>query len=187
MGLINVTELQSDMVLASPLIDRNGRFLLGEGTVLTKKHLRVLKIWGVIEADVEGISQEKLQADITAHQDPDLLREAQKQIHERFIHADLSHPAIKELFRICILRRAKEIGSLEQDPAVHSNPDASETDVEKHDIPEEAPTKTDPADIIRKNEFSLSTLPTIFMQINETIKKPNSSANDIQACTEPLI
>jgi HD-like signal output (HDOD) protein len=178
MGLINVVELKPDMVLANAFVDRNGRFLLSRGTKLTPKHLRVLKIWGAIEADIEGVSQEALQKDIKAQQNPALMEEAEKVIRERFVNMDLNHPATKELFRICTLRKAEEmVGSKQVANPAHN--DSSEINYDGNDIPEITPTRMNPAEIIRKNEINLSTLPSIFMQINETIKRPNSSANDI--------
>ena len=63
MGVINIDEIKQDMVLAEDLKGNNGRFLLAKGTVLTQKHLRVFKIWGVIEANIEGISKENVEKD----------------------------------------------------------------------------------------------------------------------------
>ena len=59
MGLISISELKPDMVLAGDLKDLSGRLLVGKGTVLTPKSIKICKMWGVIEADIEGISPEE--------------------------------------------------------------------------------------------------------------------------------
>ena len=54
-------ELEPGMVLASGMKDRDGRRLLGKGVKLTSKHLRIIKMWGIVEADVEGISEKDIE------------------------------------------------------------------------------------------------------------------------------
>jgi HD-like signal output (HDOD) protein len=176
MGLINVTELKPGMVLAAPLADRNGRFLLGKGTTLIPKHLRILKIWGIIEAEILGVSREELEADMTAQKAPDLLEAAERVIRGRFIHADPNHPVNRELFRICTLRKADEILRSPHETDIPAVP----TDIEMkgNGGSQDMLRKVSPSDLIGK-DINLSTLPAIYMQIHETIRKPNSSANDI--------
>ena len=55
MGKVSVAHLKSGMVLAGDLVDVTGRFLLGRGEVIHEKHLRIMKSWGIMEADIEGI------------------------------------------------------------------------------------------------------------------------------------
>ena len=55
MGTIAVGQIEPGMVQADDLKDRNGRFLLTKGVELTTKHLKVIKTWGVVEADIDGI------------------------------------------------------------------------------------------------------------------------------------
>jgi len=109
MGVINLAELKPGMVLAENLRDRNGRFLLAKGTRLTLKHLRIFKIWGVIEVNIEGISQKNVESNARAQIDPAIMETAEKEIRERFVHTDLDHPATRELFRLCTLRKAGEL------------------------------------------------------------------------------
>ena len=177
MAKIDMFELEPDMVLASDLRDRNGRFLLGKGVKLTLKHLKIIKMWGVVEADIEGISEKDVEARKTAHMDPAILEVADRLTRKRFIHADLEHQAIRRLFHICVLRKAKEITD-GADPAraeelcdhlAHSD----------HNLVTENPgTKIDPGELIR-NKIKLPSLPIIFNQINEAISDPRSSATHV--------
>lgn len=54
MGLMNVDQLMPGMVLEKNLLAFNGRFLLPRGAVLTEGHIRTMKTWGVVEAEIEG-------------------------------------------------------------------------------------------------------------------------------------
>jgi len=62
MGNVTISELKPDMVLASDLRDQSGRLLISKGTTLTPKYIKICKMWGVIEADIVGISQEEITA-----------------------------------------------------------------------------------------------------------------------------
>jgi HD-like signal output (HDOD) protein len=173
MGLVAVSELKPTMVLADDLRDRSGRLLIGKGTHLTEKNIKVCKIWGVIEADIEGISQEEISSQRMKQFDPETLEAVEQVVRKRFIHNDLNHPAIRELLRICTLDKVKQKLPLKE----------HESEEIKHQKHHEGKEETKPVDIHPEKFISentqLSTLPDIFRQINETISKPNSSAHDI--------
>ena len=177
MGIINVAELKPDMMLAEDLKDPKGRFLLAKGAKLTPKILRTIKMWGVIEASIEGVSQKDVEADILAQLDPKIIERAKKLINERFGHTDLEHTPTSKLFHISSLRKAKEISEGIDEEGWEPD-DTSETEIDSGEIAQDSVTKIDPNQLIR-NEINLPSLPTIFGQINETIRKPTSSANDI--------
>lgn len=177
MGFIKVAELKPGMVLAEELQDRNSRLLLAKGTRLTLKHLRILKIWGVIEADIEGISQKHVEANIMVQIDPAIMETAKREIRERFVHSDLDHPVNRELFRLCTQRKAEEIDRAKPEENFEYY-ESSEKNMVENEILENTTTEMNPLELIQ-DDVSLSTMPGIFMEINETINKPNSSAKDI--------
>ena len=177
MGTINIAEIKPDMVLADDLKNHNGRFLLSKGTKLTAKNIRILKMWGVIEAEIEGVTQNDVEKNVLAQLEPAVVEAAEKQIRDRFLHADLKNPAIQELYRCCKIRIAQEIARKDPDeffkvqsPAPGN---AIEDTIAKDTIPQ-----VDPVELIQQ-DINLSTLPTVFTQINETIQKPTSSAGDM--------
>ena len=104
MARINLEDVQPGMVLESDAKDRNGRVLLGAGNVLTEKHLKIFKMWGVTEADVKGIEKEEVAARAVSGFDPLLLGEIEEQMRERFRHTDMKHAFNSELFRLITLR-----------------------------------------------------------------------------------
>lgn len=59
MGLIGINELQPGMKLERPVVSLQGALLAAQGIELTLKHIRLFKTWGVTEADVEGVNQQK--------------------------------------------------------------------------------------------------------------------------------
>lgn len=176
MGVINLAELKPGMVLAEELRDRNGRFLLAKDTRLTLKHLRILKIWGVIEVNIEGISQKNVESNTGAQIDPAIMETAKKEIRERFVHTDLDHPATRELFRLCTLRKAGEL--ITDSEAKLEHHDSYERNMDANEILEDTTNEMNPLEFIR-DDISLSTLPDIFILIKETINDPKSSARDI--------
>ena len=52
MSRIGIAEVETGMELSSDVRDKNGRHLISSGTVLTDKHVRALKIWGIHRVDV---------------------------------------------------------------------------------------------------------------------------------------
>lgn len=178
MGIITVSELKPDMVLGDDLRALNGRFLLSKGTKLTDKHLRVIKVWGVIEANIQGVSQEDIEAKQPADLDPAVLAAAEELTRIRFAHADLQQPAVRELFRLCVRRKAERTDRRSEQHGEKPKPGLPQQET----TPERAPTRGDaPSKVsqVIQGDIALSTLPVILTQINEAIKKPNSSAKDI--------
>lgn len=95
------------MVLKSPVCDRSGRLLLPEDVELTEKHLHIFRAWGVLEAEIAGESEaEEGALPVTEEIDPEVLAAAEAALKPLFMHNDPEHPAIKELLRLCIARRA---------------------------------------------------------------------------------
>ena len=104
MGTINLDNVKPGMVLAKEARDMNGRILLAAGTELTEKHLRVFRIWGVSEVDVQGIEHQDVVAEATAHVEPTSLRDAEEKAAQLFALTERSHPAIAELTRLTVQR-----------------------------------------------------------------------------------
>ena len=179
MGILNVAEIKPDMVLADDLKNSDGRFLLARGTKLEPKHLRVMKMWGVVEANVQGVSQEDAAAETVAHLDPEVIEEARETIRGRFIHTDLDTPPMDTIFRLCALRKAEEISGIRPVSSTE-NTDSSLRDLIKNDrrIISHFESKLDSGDPVPRN-IKLPSLPTIYGEVNEMIHNPKSSAADI--------
>jgi HD-like signal output (HDOD) protein len=185
MGMLKVSHLKPQMVVCGDLKDKNGRLLVAAGTRLTENHIRIIKIWGVIEADIEGVSEADVVPPEEAMIDPELLRAAAEALAVPFRYNDLEEPALAELFRIGRRRKALEManssaagGSPPPPPPPLRAPPKRWDDIP----PGILLTEENPIDQIRRlirRDIKLTTLPAIFNRINEAIMKPSSSSHDI--------
>jgi putative nucleotidyltransferase with HDIG domain len=173
MGYITISELKPDMVLASDLRDQSGRLLIGKGTKLTPKYIKICKMWGVIEADIVGISQEEIAAAVMGKFDPATIAAAEQKVAARFIDTDMEHPAVRELFRLCTLRCAMR--NICEPPPLGDRLMDDEAIPDPGDIP---PAPINLESLISE-DTQLSTLPDIYTQINDIISRPQSSAHEI--------
>ncbi len=184
MDSIVVGEIKPGMVIAEDIYDRNGRFLLGKGVVLSEKHLRVLKIWGITEAKIEGVSENEANQAAVAELDPVVLQKAARLVACKFRHTNKDHEAIRELYRVCVLRLARRAaeGELVLDELEETLSGSGALGDESRDHREcpfsNRERSISPRDLLRK-DMKLPSLPSIFFQINDAINDPRSSAKDI--------
>ncbi|MEW5772816.1 MAG: HDOD domain-containing protein [Thermodesulfobacteriota bacterium] len=173
---MNIDDLKAGMILDSDLIGPNNRFLLPRGATLDTAHIRMLKAWGVTEADVSGVTREQAQALAEAELSPDALARARGELTPYFAHADLEHPAMREIFRLCVQRWARGAPS-----------DCALVGLESCPLPEPgigprkdvfAKGEGTPASLVR-SEVELTSFPDIYFQINEVLQSPRSSASHI--------
>ena len=108
MGKILTDNLLPGMILGADVRDRSGRLLLGTGTELSERHLFILRTWGVVEVEIAGAEDGGDDAKSAKTVDPALCAAIKKKIAPLFLHADNSHPAIKELMNMRILREASD-------------------------------------------------------------------------------
>jgi len=94
------------MVLAGPVSDRRGRLLIPAGKSLTEKHMGALKMWGVVQLEIEGDGPGD---DLPSAVEPELLAQVEAELTPFFEHADLNHPFVAKLFDYCALRRARKV------------------------------------------------------------------------------
>jgi len=107
LAIVHIDNLTPGMVLKSSVCDRSGRLLLPEEVELTEKHLHIFRAWGVLDADIACESEAEGVALQAAEEiDPEALAAAEAALKPLFMHNDPEHPAIKELLRLCIGRRA---------------------------------------------------------------------------------
>ncbi len=109
MGRISIDLVKPGMILAAPVKDFEGRLLLNGGTLLTERHMRVFKLWGVSEADIENLDAAEVEAKEISLIDPALFEQARVEMEELFRHAMHTDPAMAELFRVSVLRRARSL------------------------------------------------------------------------------
>lgn len=159
------------MVLASDLASANGRFLLPRGTVLDAKQMRILKIWGIDEADVEGVSREETLAQPPAGLDPELLAQSRDFVEVLFRFAPATHEAMQELKRLCVRKSTERLAAGKPLPTLCPLPRPEIAGAAGH--PEELPP-TSPRAMARR-EVQLASFPDIYFQIMDVLNNPRSS------------
>lgn len=176
MTIVKVADLVPDMVLASDIINFEGRFLLPAGVALTERSIGMLKAWGVVEATIQNDGH-KEHCQGQGSVDPDALAAARKINEDRFRHVDSGHPVMKELESLSSLRKARAIqrGVLERRPYfIEEKQQHSDDDQEPLPV-------INPSAVMSYIGNRLPMLPAVFNKINETIMNPNSSAVDMAA------
>jgi len=96
------------MVLASGAKNQHGQMLLAAGTALEEKHVRILKSWGVVEADIVDSGDSK-DAASASDVPPEFQVKAGEVEEQRFVIAERKHPALSELFALAKNRTAKRL------------------------------------------------------------------------------
>jgi len=105
---IGIDDLRPGMVLGSDAVHHNGRVLLRGGTTLEEKHIKMFKTWGLMSADVDGITQAQVESKLLSALEPSILEEVQHEMSALFRYTDLAHPLIGELYRLRFRSRAQE-------------------------------------------------------------------------------
>ncbi|MBF0609950.1 MAG: hypothetical protein G8345_06770 [Magnetococcales bacterium] len=113
MSVLPLDQLTAGMVVATNVCDASGRILLSKGSAITDRHLRIFKTWGVADVDVVVTSSPNpaSETDPNASSMPIFPKSMEpfcKKAEVLFRHADMSHPAVQQLFAICVQRVAQE-------------------------------------------------------------------------------
>ncbi len=154
------------MVLDEEVRDINGRLLLKKGKNIQSAHIRIFKIWGVTEVNICGNNGNKITSD--GNVDPEQIEKIKEYTHNLFCHADLEHPALKEIFRISVQFRSK-----------HSFPcKEKKADLAEIESPQN-PGNNNFLQKLNQENITLPEIPSIVFELNEVIANPLSSAEDI--------
>ena len=92
MALVRAADLLSGMVLDGDVVAEDGRLLATAGTVLTDRHVQILRKWGIEVAAIRGEPTED-----PTPVDPAALATVEAQVQALFERANGDHPAMREL------------------------------------------------------------------------------------------
>jgi hypothetical protein len=106
MQIIKLDEVRPGMILARDVKGRFGRGLLLSGNMVTEKHIKIFKSWGIAEITVEqrrvdGQESSGGSSSTPLKNERELLR-----IKKLFQFNDIQHPVIKELFQEVLKKAA---------------------------------------------------------------------------------
>jgi HD-like signal output (HDOD) protein len=166
LALISIDQLSLGMTLSQDVRDINSRLLLSKGLQIEAKHIRILKMWGIYEIQVEGVEpsgQEEHPAAASEH-----LEAVGQNILKTFAELDMDHPAIKEIVKLAILYRVKNMGRETRAAAPPAQASAPRTIASKDILAG-----------LERIEVKLPEVPAVVFELNEIIADPLSSATDI--------
>ena len=164
MALVKVEKLVAGAVLTEAVQDFNARLLLPKGQVLEKKHLRILKMWGIGEVEIEGPDPDAPTG--AAPVDSAVMASVSDAIRELFGAVDITHPAVKEVVRLSIACRLER--PLTPRQSVRPLKPSAQTVSSREMLAK-----------IDRQDIALPEVPTMVYQLNEIIADPMSSAGDI--------
>ncbi|UZP67906.1 HDOD domain-containing protein [Desulfovibrio mangrovi] len=175
MGTLALSALKPGMRLSADVLDRNGRKLLSYGDTLSEQALRVLKIWGVTEAQVEGEGSEEASALVSEEIPSELYEAARRDTEHRFRHNDSSLLVIQELQKLVTLHLARKMALAQgrgDDPLA----------LVQHDSPAKPAGKCPPpldVQTLLRDDVKLGSLPSVFHKLVEVVNDSRSSATDV--------
>lgn len=166
MFAVPTDKLKPGKILAEEVRDINGRLLLARGNEIGDNHIRIFKIWGVSEVNVEGPAQGNDKCDPELN--PEMIEQVSETVKDLFQHTDLEHPLVKKIFNLAVQFRCE-----------HNLIDTqSEVYINEQEI---APRDRNKSFVERlnKREIVLPEIPAVVFELNEVIANPLSSADHI--------
>lgn len=174
MPKLNIDALEPGMILAEDLTTAEGRMLLPRGAMLTEAHIRTCRVWGIMEALIQGEDEEAEQPVRLEDLDPEVLDACKIMAAQRFVLNPSSHPAVKEMAKLYVLRQARDLDAEQARWMVTATPHDDTFDIFTPEASDES--RLNPDDVVKK-EMELASLPNIFFQITESLNNPRSSAS----------
>lgn len=176
MGILPIEEIQPGMALAADLRTPQGRLLLPRQASIEPKHLRMARIWGICEADIEGVLAEESGKDIldgVALEQRDVFAEI---LAFRFADNNASELPIRRLMELFLRRLEAKVGGMKPRELREQYIGLDESHCRAEAVlPHAGEAALGCADLLRK-EPVLACLPDIFHEIVEASKSPTASA-----------
>ena len=173
---LGIGQLQPDMILAEDLRAHNGRLLMPKDICLSAQHIRIMRMWGVVGAQIKNAPPDHRSSCDGASATPAPREPLARQVRDRFSCQPLEHPAMSMLYR-CAVSRFAEHEPLKARKAATAK---KESGMRKTGASLTASTVA--GGVFGEHFWDdavLPTLPDIFFKINSAIMNPSSSAYDI--------
>ncbi len=174
-GRIKASDLAPGMVLAGDLYSRQGRMLLPQGAVIEDKHLRILKIWGVTEAEVAGLAADASPPAPFLDISPEAFQLADEYLTPWFCQAGLDAEPVQEIYTHCLIRTAKQFALNPQ--FARSAPHVPRRDAAGASRPHI--TVKPSLERLLQRPSTLASLPAVYAKACEVLHSPRSSAADL--------
>jgi len=107
--LVSFDKLEPGMEVARDIINVNGAVLLAAGNLLTDRHLRTLRAWGVDVVHIKESNSGEEEPAGGAEVTPGIRSEAQEAVAVRFKHVTSQHWAVEAVKELAIRRAAARL------------------------------------------------------------------------------
>lgn len=107
MGILSTNDLKAGMVLAQAALNKHGTVILGEGSVLSEKHIGFFKSWGIPEVDIQGIDSDQLVKREMEALSSDTVEAIERELDDLFPPCE-AHPVMGEIYKIVKKMRLRE-------------------------------------------------------------------------------
>ena len=101
-------QLVEGMTLARPVVSPQGQLLAPAKMQLTERHIRLFRMWGVADADIEG-------EEGTAPPSAEPMTEAERRVIEQAVaqrfEGALGHPVMLEIARVAVRLTMERVGN----------------------------------------------------------------------------
>jgi len=181
MRSVSTGQIRPGMVLAEDVVNRNGTVIVNAGTVLSDKHVRAFKMWGITSVTVESGDSRSL---------PEVTRKPSRELDEagrnrlkdlfRFNSEHANHALIQVLIRRAYMRMAERPAprpSRATPPAESSLQDEDPQPDLEFIIEREGKVASPPASLISLTVLSAILEPSASWPISLTTTLASSSAN----------
>ncbi|MCF8037871.1 MAG: HDOD domain-containing protein [Desulfohalobiaceae bacterium] len=174
MAHISTSKIVPGMIISRDVKDQQGRLLAPSGQEITTKLIRIFKIWGIGEIQINNVAEPGKEAGDDFSPPGDILKKSEELTRYRFQYNDLNDPFVFELFRISSLRKAHQLWKKPE-----SNPLDSYREFEQAPLQVRTRSKRiNPEHLIQKT-LHLGTIPDIYYKTIAAINNPEASLNDI--------
>lgn len=179
MGIIPLEDIQPGMILASDLRTSQGRLLLPKQSAIETKHLRMALIWGITEADIEGMDSDRVVRNPLDMVDPDQRDLLEEILIWRFGHCDTTAAPVRRLMELFMQKVAVQAKGVDPHKLreYYIGPPVSASKAAKQ-LGQVCNPKVSCEKMLRR-EPALACLPDIFHEIVEAVKSPKTSAMSI--------
>jgi len=99
MGILNINDLKTGMVLAQSTKNRHGVVILGKGNALTEKHIHSFKAWGITGVNIKDIDGDQVIKQEMEALPNDIVESIERELDELFPPFE-ANPVMKEIYRI---------------------------------------------------------------------------------------
>lgn len=97
---MQLDQITAGMRLARDIHDPHGCILVRAGVLITDRHVRAFKSWGIQDIPIESDETSKPIPD----RDPAVIAELRELLDAQFSLSNPDHPAVQALYQICLER-----------------------------------------------------------------------------------